>query len=117
MGYYQLSHYEADHVDNYRRSNNPTGGTSTPSTGNVNAPAPPEVPTAPESNFSAVANPNPIPPGPLEYVTTLTPNEAHDLDEMVYNGMWVAGIDVNGSLFPTKSLLQRAMFLECGSPM
>ena len=71
-GFYQLSHYEPDHVDNYRRPNGATTGTGTSSTtgttGNVNAPAPPEVPTAPatdpQSNLSFVANPNPIPPGP-----------------------------------------------------
>ena len=92
MGYYQLSHYEADHIDNFRRStNNVTPPATTTSSSTTNTTAPPEVPTAPQSNLSSVTNPNPIPPGPPD-ITSREPTESQDLDEMQFTGMWCASV-------------------------
>ena len=67
VGIYQLSHWDSEHVDNYRRPGS-TPAANPASSGDTSE-APPEVPdasltTAPESNLTSVANPNPIPPGP-----------------------------------------------------
>ena len=92
VGYYQLSHYDADHVYNYRRNNGNSTG-SPPATDNSTAP--PEASSAPQGNLTAVANPNPIPPGPPD-VTTPEPTDAHDLHEIQFtgmHGMWIAEVD------------------------
>ncbi|KAI2499351.1 hypothetical protein MHU86_15133 [Fragilaria crotonensis] len=98
IGIYQLSHWDSEHVDNYRR---PGGmpAANPASTGDTSA-APPEVPvatssTAPQSNLTSVSNPNPIPPGPPD--VTVRPvdlsDDAHDMDQLEFTGMWCASVD------------------------
>ena len=98
IGIYQLSHWNAEHVDNYRRPGS-TPAANPASSGDTSE-APPEVPdasstTAPEGNLTSVANPNPIPPGPPD--VTIRPLEeatdAHDIDEIEFTGMWCAAVD------------------------
>jgi hypothetical protein len=89
VGIYQLSHYDSEHVDNYRRP--APAATGTPAAPTASTTAPPEVPTAPQSNLTSVANPNPIPPGPPD-VTFREPSDAHELDEIEFTGMWCAPV-------------------------
>ena len=109
VGYYQLSHYDADHVYNYRRSNGNSTGSS-PATDNSTAP--PETSSSPQGNLTAVANPNPIPPGPPD-VTTPEPSDAHDLHEIQFtgmHGMWIAGVnaDITADATMTELVTQRS---------
>ena len=95
IGIYQLSHYDSEHVDNYRRPGSTPG--ANPAASSDTSEAPPEVPvsagpTAPQSNLTSVANPNPIPPGPPD-VTVRLEDDAHDFDQIEFTGMWCAMVD------------------------
>ena len=97
VGIYQLSHFDSEHVDNYRR---PAAGP--PTTLLPATVAPPEStgsdqPTssiAPQSNLTSVANPNPIPPGPPD-VSIRDPALDHDFDEIEFTGMWCTPVEAD----------------------
>jgi hypothetical protein len=85
-------------VDNYRRPGSTPA--ATPASSGDSSEARPEVPdasvtTAPQSNLTSVANPNPIPPGPPDVTVfqAQVADEAHDLDEIEFTGMWCAPVD------------------------
>ena len=59
VGIYQLSHFNADHIDNHRR---PVPAPPIAPAAAPTAPGPDDI--APQSNMTSVANPNPIPRGP-----------------------------------------------------
>jgi hypothetical protein len=48
--------------------------------------------TAPQSNMTSAANPNPIPPGPPD-VSTRNPTLDHDLDKLEFIGMWCTPVE------------------------
>jgi hypothetical protein len=87
VGICQLSHFDAEHIDNYRR---PTP--TPPAVPLPPAPAPVPDATAPRSSMTSVANPNPIPPGPPD-VSPQNPELDHDLDELQFTGMWCTTVD------------------------
>ena len=95
IGIYQLSHYDSEHVHKYRRPGSTPG--ANPAASSDTLEAPPEVPvsagaTAPQSNLTSVANPNPIPPGPPD-VTVRLEDDAHNIDQIEFTGMWCAMVD------------------------
>jgi hypothetical protein len=93
VGVYQLSHWDSEHVDNYRRPGSTTA--ATPASSRDTSEAPPEVPDAASSTAPQIANPNPIPPGPPDVAVRQDEfaDEAHDLDEIEFTGMWCASVD------------------------
>jgi hypothetical protein len=89
VGIYQLSHYDSEHIDNYRRP-----ATQAPFVPTTTAPetAPPEVPPA---------NPNPIPQGPPDVSMRELSLVDDILDKMVFTGMWCAPVDASFSASAT----------------
>ena len=88
---------DSAHLDNYRArqqaaaTNQPASSlldTTSGPTSHETAP-----PDTPQSNLSAVANPNPIPAGPPD-ITTPTPSTTttEPLDNMSFTGAWCAPI-------------------------
>ena len=109
VGIYQLSHYDAEHVDNYRRPGSTPA--ANPAASSDTSEAPPEVPTAtaPQGNLTSVANPNLIPPGPPDVTVRFATDEAHDIDEIEFTGMWCAMVDDDIDV-PTSAMFQVQLY-------
>ena len=97
FGIYQLSHWESEHVDNYRHPRNNLG--ANPASSHDNVVAPPEVPLsvptiAPEGNLSSVTDPNLIQSGPPTITVRFDDVESasHEMDEIRFTGMWCAPV-------------------------
>ena len=75
-------------MNNYRRPGSTPA--ANPAALSDTSEAPPEVPpaTAPQGNLTSVANPNPIPPGPPDVTVRFATDEAQDIDEIEFTGMW-----------------------------
>ena len=67
-GYFQLSHFDKDHVDNWK-------------------------PKKSEGNLTSVADPNPIPSGPPDVTTTEPDDSSVTPGDIVFMGMWCAPVD------------------------
>jgi hypothetical protein len=99
IGIYQLSHWDSEHVDNFCRPGSTPAAILAPL--RDTSEAPPEVPvaapssTAPQGKITSVANPNPIPLGPLDVTVCplLSANDAHAIYQIELTGMWCASVD------------------------
>ncbi len=93
VGICQLSHFDSEHIDNYRRPTvTPTAAPPAPApTGSDTSSS---SPIAPQSNLTSVANPNPIPPGPPD-VSIRDPELDHNFNEIEFTGMWCTSVEAD----------------------
>ena len=99
VGHYQLSHLDSNHIENYRAHQQAAVTTThavsspliTTTTNSMTEVAPPDTP---QSNLTAVVNPNLVPQGPPD-VTTPAPTDADDFDDMTFTGAWCAPVNYN----------------------
>jgi hypothetical protein len=93
VGIYQLSHFDSEHIDNYRRpAIAPTTSappSSAPTSSDHSSP-----PIAPQSNLTSVTNPNRIPPGPPD-ISIRGPELDHKFDEIEFTGMWCTSVEAD----------------------
>ena len=96
IGFYQLSHLDSAHLDNYRACQRAAATIQPASSvlGTINGPTSHETapPDTPQSNLSAVANPNPT-PASLPDITTPAPSTTTEpLNDMSFTGAWCAPV-------------------------
>ena len=93
VGHYQLSHLDANHVPNFCARQRATAAAAaspgTTATARSVEVAPPDTL---QSNMTAIANPNLIPPGPPD-VTHPEPTDNALDDDMTFTGAWCTPVD------------------------